>query len=72
MGLDPPDDANGDRPQTGESWRLRVTRLAAELLVDARSTGSETREPWQRALDRLRLAGIDPDTWVPSAQVWSK
>ena len=70
-GLDPPDDPSGTRPHTGESWRLRVTRLAAELLVAARASRSSTRQPWELALDRLRLAGVDPQTWVPSAQVWS-
>ena len=69
-GLDPPDDPANPTVRTGESWRLRVTRLAAELLVTARGSHSRTREPWELALDRLRLAGIDPDTWVPSAHLW--
>lgn len=56
---------------TGESWRQRVTRLTADLLVAARPARSTSREPWQLALDRLQLQGIDPGTWVPSAQVWS-
>ena len=70
-GLDPPSDPSQPSTSPGESWRLRVVRLAAELLVAARETRSRTREPWELALDRLRLAGIDPDTWVPSAQVWA-
>jgi hypothetical protein len=70
-GLDPPDDPARPAGRAGESWRLRVTRTVAELLVAARGSRSRTREPWELALDRLRLAGVDPDTWVPSARVWA-
>jgi hypothetical protein len=51
---------------TGESWRLRVSRMLAEYLLTARPS---TREPWQLALERLKLAGVDPDTWVPTARM---
>jgi hypothetical protein len=27
-------------------------------------------EPWQLALKRLRLAGVDTDTWVPASGMW--
>jgi hypothetical protein len=65
-GVDPP-----IAPQTclipfQESWRLWVTnRLAAALLV-AKAARQETMEPWQFAVARLRLEGIDTTTWAPT------
>jgi len=53
----------------GESWRLRVARMLAEYLLAARTSRTGTREPWQVALERLKLAGVDPDTWVPTARM---
>jgi hypothetical protein len=70
-GLDPPAYSGAPGGGRGESWRLRVVRIVAELLATARRTPIAGREPWQVALDRLPLAGIDPETWVPSARVWT-
>jgi hypothetical protein len=47
----------------GMSWRQWVTGRLAECLVQA---GSETSEPVQFALGRLRLDGVDTDSWTPS------
>jgi hypothetical protein len=53
--------------QERESWRLWITnRLATSLLV-ARSAQNGGLEPWQFALERLRLDNVDIDTWTPLA-----
>jgi hypothetical protein len=63
-GTDPP----GNRSGTGGgSWRSWVTGRLADYLAAARPTPSEgvPVEPWQIALERIRLDGVDTDTWVP-------
>ena len=44
-------------------------RLAEYLATGARDDSS-VLEPWRFALERLRLAGIDTDTWVPASGMW--
>ena len=68
-GADPP----APSPVEGESltsWRMWVTERLAEYLVVARESGAGTIEPWQFALERLRLSGIDTDTWAPASDMW--
>ncbi len=65
-GADPPRSADGP----AESWRLWVAERLAEYLSAARSEPGGV-EPWRFALERLRLAGIDTDTWVPAGDIWS-
>ena len=52
------------------SWRMWVTERLAEYLVVAREGGSGALEPWQFALERLRLSGIDTDTGAPASDMW--
>jgi hypothetical protein len=66
-GVDPP---AGERSPWGgrESWRFWLARRLARALLAARSeTGAE---PWRFALERLRLEGIDTDSWTPGALLW--
>lgn len=67
-GADPParSSARGD----SSSWRMWVTERLAEYIVVARSAGRSGLEPWQFALERLRLSGIDTDSWVPASGMW--
>lgn len=68
-GADPPPPTRA----TGEaltSWRMWVTERLAEYLVVAREGGPGALEPWQFALERLRLSGIDTDTWAPAPEMW--
>ena len=51
------------------SWRQWVTERLAEYLQEAGGSGVE---PWQFALRRLRLAGIDSDSWVASNRMWEE
>lgn len=63
-GADPPELAEGRI-----SWRLWVTGRLAEYLV----AGSAAEvEPSRFALERLRLAGIDTDTWIPADRMWAE
>jgi hypothetical protein len=72
-GVDPPA-AESPLPGAGrESWRLWLThRLARALLAAraARAVHSTTVEPWQLALERLRLEGVSTETWTPGAWLW--
>lgn len=69
-GADPP--AAERSPLLGgwESWRLWLTNRLAVALVAARSEGAS--EPWRFALDRVRLEGVDTETWTPGALLWRR
>lgn len=69
-GADPP--AAERSPLLGgwESWRLWLTNRLAVALVAARSEG--VAEPWRFALDRMRLEGVDTETWTPGALLWRR
>jgi len=68
-GADPPAAIASNGTERG-SWRMWVTERLAEYLVVARDGGPSEVEPWQFALERLRLCGIDTDTWVPASGMW--
>jgi hypothetical protein len=61
FGADPP---ASDEART--SWRRWVSRRLAEYLV----AGVGHPQPWQFALARLRLAGVDTDSWIPPSGLW--
>ena len=70
-GMDPPRGEQTlsfhDRP----SWRLWLThRLAAAILL-ARSQGPAALKPREFALERVRLDGVDPNTWMPRQSLWT-
>ena len=62
-GIDPPTRALA----SATSWRLSVVDRLAEYLLAARPSDIE---PWQYALERLRLNGVDSHTWVPASTSW--
>ena len=68
-GADPPVPSGASR-EAPTSWRMWVTERLAEYLVVAREGSAGTLEPWQFALERLRLSGIDTDTWAPASEMW--
>jgi|GEM_PF-414633 len=72
-GVDPPADSFSQWSGR-ESWRLWLThRLAISLLAgkSARDHGDGTSvEPWQFALERLRLEGVDTDSWTPGGALF--
>jgi hypothetical protein len=56
----------------GPSWRRWVTDRLAVALLSAKAAAPTTVEPWQFALDRLRLEGIDTTTWTPATTIWDR
>jgi hypothetical protein len=66
-GADPPRPIDGRAPT---SWRMWVAERLAEHLLTARSADLGRLEPWQFALERLRLGGIETDTWTPTGGMW--
>ena len=42
-----------------------LSRLLARYLCDARAAPSSGVEPWLFALERIRLDGVDPESWSP-------
>jgi hypothetical protein len=70
-GMDPPRDRRSPGLEQLESWRLWVTNRLATALVSARAARQSSIEPWQFALERVSLDGIDPTTWTPVSSIWS-
>ena len=75
-GVDPPDDVRSVLGGSRESWRVWVAHRLAWALLTARNTTTEPREPplepWRFALERVRLEGIDTETWAPGASLWKE
>jgi hypothetical protein len=67
-GMDPPQDVTSFDRERHESWRSWLTSQLAIAILEVK-TAAEI-EPWQYALDRLRLEGIDTETWVPKQALW--
>ena len=65
-GADPP--KGSDYSLIAESWRLWLTNQLASNLVRAKA-GGETASPRALALERLRLEGVDVDSWTPPVDV---
>jgi hypothetical protein len=64
-GIDPAPEEGTLSWQERESWRLWVTNRLARVLLEAKKAGAGLLEPWQFALERVRLENIDPETWTP-------
>lgn len=71
-GIDPPSSQRILVWQERESWRLWLTNRLATALLAARATPTRELEPWQFALERLRLQGVDPVSWTPIRALWSE
>ena len=69
-GVDPPKDEEA-LPWIGrESWRLWVTNRLAVALIEAGGDNTGILEPWQFALRRLQLEGVDTRSWIPADGNW--
>ena len=66
-GIDPGTAWFGDRA----SWRQWICEKLAAALVTARHSDVHGLEPWQFALERLRLEGVDTETFMPTGN-WSE
>jgi len=69
-GIDPPRDEARLQWMESESWRLWVTNRLANALIAARDKADNAIEPWRFAMERLRLAGVDTETWTPNESTW--
>jgi hypothetical protein len=65
-GIDPPRERGRVWWQETESWRLWITNRLAAALVSARNHSPYPLQPWQFAVERLRLENIDTRTWAPT------
>lgn len=65
-GMDPDNAWFGDRM----SWRQWICEKLAAALIAARSSAAGTVAPWQFALERLRLEGVNTGTFMPTGN-WS-
>ncbi|HEV7785962.1 MAG TPA: hypothetical protein VGQ28_11540 [Thermoanaerobaculia bacterium] len=66
-GIDPP----AGSPWSGsESWRLWLTHRLAVALLSGKNAGGSGVEPWRFALERLRLEGVDTDSWTPGGTLF--
>lgn len=68
-GMAPPAQAR-PFPWSGKSWRFWVTERLATALIAASRQGSGRIEPWEFALHRAFLDGIDTQKWGPSPGLW--
>ncbi|MFO7680208.1 MAG: hypothetical protein R6X34_09170 [Chloroflexota bacterium] len=69
-GMDPPDSAQVFAEDGRNSWRFWITQQLATTLNLAKASDTAV-EPWQFALDRLQLEGVDTKRWVPRQTIWN-
>jgi hypothetical protein len=69
-GADPPPVSGQGQVEEQESWRFWITSRLAAALISARGTPVTGTQPWQFAMERVRLEGVDTDTWTPVSGVW--
>ncbi|MDX6694647.1 MAG: hypothetical protein QOF02_2250 [Blastocatellia bacterium] len=70
-GMDPPKCERLSSWQ-GTSWRRWVTdRLAVALLAAKESPPNAELEPWQFALQRVNIEGVNISTWTPANVEWA-
>lgn len=67
-GMDPPKEERTPKLLGRESWRLWITNRLAAAMVEARRAQLDHPEPWQFALKRLELEGVDVNVWTPGAR----
>lgn len=65
-GIDPPAEQHAVAWLERESWRQRISNRLASALAVARSAGESGIAATRFAMDRLRLEGIDTETWTPT------
>ena len=71
-GMDPPHREISMPWTQGLSWRIWLTNRLASALAAGKESASGTLEPWQYALARVHLDGVDTTSWTPSASIWSE
>jgi hypothetical protein len=65
-GIDPPAEKQTVPWLERQSWRLWIANRLATALLLARNSSETNIPPWRFALERLRMEGVDTQTWTPS------
>ena len=68
-GVDPPHNMKL-LPWEGLSWRRWLTNHLASSIIQATNSNCHL-EPWKFALQRIKLEGIDPISWIPNVDIWT-
>ncbi|PWT85761.1 MAG: hypothetical protein C5B58_02520, partial [Acidobacteria bacterium] len=63
-GIDPAPESDAVTLREWESWRLWATNRLAIALLTAKRAKTNGIEPWRFATARLRLEGVDTNTWA--------
>jgi hypothetical protein len=71
-GMDPPKRTQVLPWQERQSWRLWVVNKLATALLAAKAQASPMVEPWKFALERVRLEGIETNSWTPSPDIFRR
>lgn len=71
-GMDPPKRTQVLPWQERQSWRLWVVNKLATALLAAKAQPSHAVEPWKFALERVRLDGIETNSWTPSPDIFRR
>jgi hypothetical protein len=71
-GMDPPKRTQVLPWQERQSWRLWVVNKLATALLAAKAQPSDAVEPWKFALERVRLDGIETNSWTPSPDIFRR
>jgi hypothetical protein len=71
-GIDPPESDRPLRWLDSESWRFWIAQRLGAALSVAMLARNAAIEPWRFAIERVRRAGVDVETWTPSPQLWSR
>ncbi len=69
-GMDPPRRTQVLPWQERQSWRLWVVNRLAIALLAAKVQASANTEPWKFAIDRVRLDGVETNTWMPAPDIF--
>ncbi|PEC20562.1 hypothetical protein [Bacillus cereus] len=69
-GMDPPQKSHQSGWKNTPSWRIWVCSHLATSLHVSKASSDDRIEPWQFALQRLHLEGVNTDTWTPNKKIW--
>jgi hypothetical protein len=71
-GVDPPAELRPFESRERESWRVWISNRLAAAITTGKLARSSSMEPWEFALNRLCLEGIDTNRWVPCEEAWAR
>lgn len=69
-GIDPPANYGPPGWYGRESWRHWLSERLATAILAARHADVPAVAPYRFALERVRLDGVDPQSWTPVETIW--